>query len=211
MSRKENPIAQHIPAVRGAAPTDPAARFGRSVLDLLAEVPGSEEPAAQDVQARCRAIAEAAARKAGIVAGSLALPPGPWGWLTVMPELIAIWRIQAQMVADIAAARGRHWELGKEQLLFCLFRHTGAQAFRDFAVRAGQRWLLQGATQQMLANAARHIGLRLSKRAIGHGAARWLPILGAGAVGLYAWYDTRQVARTAMALFEHPALPAKAA
>lgn len=201
------PRPQHIPAVRAAAPADPAARFGRSVLDLLADVPGSAEPIADDVEARCRQIADAAARKAGLVAGTLALPPGPWGWLTVMPELIAIWRIQAQMVADIAAARGRHFELDQGQMMFCLFRHTGAQAFRDFAVRAGQRWLLQSATQSMLARAARQVGVRLSKRAIGHGAARWLPLVGAGAVGLYAWYDTRQVARTAIGLFAQPALP----
>jgi hypothetical protein len=43
--------------------------------------------------------------------------------------------------------------------------------------------------------------VKLSKRALGRGAARWLPVLGAVGVGAYAWYDTRQVARTAQALF----------
>jgi hypothetical protein len=35
----------------------------------------------------------------------------------------------------------------------------------------------------------------------GRGIARWLPVVGAIGVGAYARYDTRQVARTAIALF----------
>ena len=31
---------------------------------------------------------------------------------------------------------------------------------------------------------------------------RWLPVVGAMGVGAYAYYDTRQVAKTAVALFE---------
>lgn len=136
-----------------------------------------------------------------MVAGTLALPPGPLGWLTVLPELYAIWKIQAQMVADIAGVHGKRWKLTREQMMFCLFRHTAAQALRDIAVQAGERWLVQTASLAAMRSAARRIGVKLSQRGIGHGIARWLPVVGAMGVGAYAWYDTRQVARTAMELF----------
>lgn len=180
----------------------PAAdRLAEAILGLVGEVPATAETPDASTEARSAAVVASASRRAAMVAGSLALPPGPLGWLTVIPELIAIWRIQAQMVADLAGVHGQHWRLGREQMLFCLFRHTSAQAFRDFAVRAGERWLIQQATQATLQNAARLVGVKLSKRAVGRGAARWLPVIGAVGVGAYAWYDTRQVARTAIALF----------
>ena len=34
------------------------------------------------------------------------------------PEMVAIWKIQTQMVADVSAIHGQHWRLGKEQMLF---------------------------------------------------------------------------------------------
>ena len=49
---------------------------------------------------------------------------------------------------------------------------------------------------------AAKIGVSLSRRLVGRGIARWLPVIGALGVGAYAYYDTGQVARTAMTLFE---------
>jgi hypothetical protein len=46
------------------------------------------------------------------------------------------------------------------------------------------------------------IGVAISKRALGRGVARWVPIAGAVGVGAYAFYDTVQVGRTARELFE---------
>ena len=152
-------------------------------------------------EARAIAIADTAARKTALVAGALALPPGPLGWLTVLPELYAIWKIQAQMVADIAGTYGRRWQLTREQMLYCLFRHTAAQAFRDIAVQVGERWLVQAASLASVRAVARRVGVRLTERGIGRGVARWLPVIGAMGVGVYAWYDTRHVARTAIGLF----------
>jgi hypothetical protein len=201
VSRRPASRSTEIVPVRVTPEASASRSITEALLDLLGQLPGSHEPAATDPAARAQAIAESAARRAGMVAGTLALPPGPLGWLTVLPELVAIWRIQAQMVADIAGCHGQAWRLTREQMLFCLFRHTAAQAFRDFAVRAGQRWIVQAAAAGAFRGALTVIGVKLSKRALGRGAARWLPVLGAMGVGAYAWYDTRQVARTAQQLF----------
>jgi uncharacterized protein (DUF697 family) len=114
---------------------------------------------------------------------------------------VAIWRIQAQMVSDIAAAYGQHASLGREQMLWCLFRHTAAQAFRDLVVRMGDRLLFRQLSATLAERVARRIGVSLSQRAVGAGISRWLPVIGAAGVGAYAWYDTRSVARTAIELF----------
>lgn len=181
----------------------PSQRIAQQILDFLSDIPPSRERPSEHPRARSEAIALAARRKAFLASSSLALPPGPLGWLTVLPELVAIWKIQAQMVADIAAACGRHATLTREQMMYCLFRHAAAQAVRDLAVRAGQRWIVHAATTHAIRGIAERIGVRLSQRTLGSSLARMLPVAGALGVGAYAWYDTRQVAGTAIAMFTH--------
>ncbi|HJR14939.1 MAG TPA: hypothetical protein VJ833_13710 [Rhodanobacteraceae bacterium] len=190
-------------SVTAATGEQPSQRIAQQILDFLSDIPPSREQPREHPRARAEAVALAARRKAFVASSSLALPPGPLGWLTVLPELVAIWKIQAQMVADIAAVCGRHTTLTREQMLYCLFRHAAAQAVRDLAVRAGQRWVVHAATTHTLRSVVHRIGLKLSERTLGSSLARMLPVAGALGVGAYAWYDTRQVARTAFAMFSH--------
>ena len=108
---------------------------------------------------RAHAIARSAARTASVVSGSLSLPPGFLGWLTVIPELIGIWKLQAQMVSDIAAVYGKSHALGRDQMLYCLFKHVSAQLFRDVVVRVGERVLIRETSLQFLQTAAQKIGV----------------------------------------------------
>lgn len=172
------------------------------VLDFVGDVPASLESASRHPRARARDIADKAARNSAIAAGSLALPVGPLGWITLIPELTLIWRIQAQMVSDIAAAFGRRAPVSREQMLYCLFRHTAAQAFRDFGVRLGQRGVVQALSSRALRQLIGHVGVSLSRRTIAKGVARWMPLIGAAGVAAYAWYDSNRVAATAIAMFD---------
>ncbi|HEX6829109.1 MAG TPA: hypothetical protein VF104_09025 [Burkholderiales bacterium] len=189
---------------------DASAGIAGHILEVLARVPDTRERASANPALRARAIARAAARSASVTAGALALPVGPLGWLTIVPELAAIWRIQAQMVADIAGAYGCHATLTPEHLLYCLFRYAAAQAVRDLVVRAGSRWLLRRLPARALEAVAGKVGLRIAQRAAGSGAARWLPVIGAVGVGAYAWYDTGKVADAAIELFEREPAPESA-
>lgn len=199
MPTTDQSAAHQLPAVPGPHPeTD---RVTRAILDFIAAIPASGESADAAPRERAQLLTTAAARHAALTAGTLALPPGPLGWITLLPELVTIWKIQAQLVSDIAAAHGRHVELGREQMLYCLFRHTAAQALRDLAVRMGDRVLFRRLSQTLVEQIARQLGLRISRRLVGAGAARWLPVVGAAGVGAYAYYDTAQVGKTALALF----------
>lgn len=176
-------------------------RLTRAVLEVAGRIPKTEEHKSRGPDDRARAIGAAAANKAALAAGTLALPPGPFGWLTIIPELVAIWRIQRQMVADIAGTYGVSADLTRSHMLYCLFRHAAAQAMRDIGVQVGARLLIQDVPLRVIEKVAAKIGVSLSKRLAGRGIARWLPVVGAIGVGAYAYYDTGQVARTAIALF----------
>jgi hypothetical protein len=181
-----------------------ASRLADVLLDLVGTVPEPKEGESDEPLRMSRELAHRAARKAAVASGSLALPPGALGWLTIVPELVTVWRIQAQMVADIAGAHGTEAELTREHMLYCLFRHTAAQAVRDLAVRMGQRVLVQQVSVNALQTVARQVGVRLTRHSIGRGVARFVPIAGAIGVGAYAYYDTLQVAFTASRVFQRP-------
>ena len=176
--------------------------IARAILDLLAQVPGTRERPTERPAERARQIAESAARRASVTAGALALPVGPIGWLTILPELMAVWRIQVQMVADIAGAYGKHATLTREHMLYCLFRYAAAQAVRDLVVRVGQKMLVRQLPARAAQSVAGRIASKLGQRIVGTGASRWLPLIGAFGVGAYAWYDTGKVAQAAIALFQ---------
>lgn len=185
-------------------------KAGEAILGLVVKVPMSREPGLQDpIQAllRCQAIARNAARKASALAATMALPPGPLGWLTFLPELVAVWKLQGQMVADIAAVHGKSATLSREHMLYCLFKHVSAQALRDVVVRVGERFLVQKASSALLQNIAQKIGLQLSQKLVGKSLSRFVPLIGAMGVGAYAYFDTTQVAKSAVELFSQPEMP----
>lgn len=172
-----------------------------AIQSVIANVPTTTEPISPHPGERSSGIVTVASTKAAAVAGTLALPPGPLGFLTIIPDLIVIWRIQQQMVADIAGAFGKQAVLSQEQMLYCLFRHAAGQAVRDIVVRVGQRVLIRRASLRVMQTALRKIGIRVTQRVIGRALSRWVPIVGAVGVGAYAFFDTRQVGKTAIELF----------
>ena len=180
-------------------------KLANAILNYAAKVPLSKvtpnrSPYA-DPDSVARSITQAAARKAALAAGSLALPVGPLGWLTVLPEMVAVWKIQSQMVADLAALQGQSAGLTPTHMLYCLFKHSAAQAVRDLGVRVGERLVFKQGSLKLVQAVALALGKNITQRAIGKSASRWLPLVGAMGVGAYAYYDTVQVAKTADELF----------
>jgi uncharacterized protein (DUF697 family) len=188
--------------VRSALYSHASEALAGAALEIAGRIPASQQPASPSPLSAAQELTRAAAKKAAMTSGTLALAPGPFGLLTVLPDLLAVWRIQSQLVSDIAAVYGQTASLSREHMLYCLFKHSAAQAVRDLVVRAGERWLVRKASGALVQSIARRIGVFLSRKLLGEGAARFFPLLGALGVGGYAWYDTRQVAASAIALFE---------
>jgi len=175
--------------------------IARALIDLVSRIPVSEESRSRDPQTRARAVARLAALKAAGISGAMALPPGPLGMATVIPDLLAIWHLQQRMVADIAAIFGKSAFLRKETMVYCLFRHGGAALVRDLVARVGERYLIRRTAIQTVQRILQKVGVRITERAIAKGLSRWVPVLGAVGVGAYAYADTKRVAATAVAFF----------
>ncbi|MEZ5702808.1 MAG: hypothetical protein R3E42_14005 [Burkholderiaceae bacterium] len=73
-------------------PSSVSSIIGQALVPLIAKVPDSKEPPSDTPGKDARQKANAAAAKAAITAGTLALPPGAVGWLTILPEMVGFGR-----------------------------------------------------------------------------------------------------------------------
>jgi hypothetical protein len=178
----------------------PVRKVEGTIERIITAIPAPQTRAVGNPDEEAAAIARHAAQRAALLSGSLALPPGPLGLVTVLPDIYLIWKTQRQMVADIFALYGRTAELTRTHMLYCLFRHAASQVLRDVAVRAGERLVVRQLSSSALSSILRSLGATMTQRIAGSVAGRWLPVVGAVAVGGYAFWDTMQVAKTARRL-----------
>lgn len=172
------------------------------LLEMVGSIPRPRTRARVEARQLAQRVGMRASMKTAATAGALALPPGVLGWITIAPELYVVWKMQRQMVSDIAGLYGASDRLNREQMLYCLFGHTAAGAFRDVVIRAGERFIVRRAPLSALYAIANKIVLRVAQRSATRVVTRWVPLAGSIGIAGYVYMDTGKVAETTIALFE---------
>ena len=172
------------------------------LFELITDIPESLYSPTENSDDKINKLIRQAAVKASMVSATLSVPAGVTGVLTSIPDIAAIWRIQAQLVSDIAATYGKFAQLSREAMVWCLFRHSAAQLVRDIAVRTGSRIVVQKLSLAALEVLLKKIGLKISTKLLGKIALRAIPAIGAIGNGAYSFYDTCEVGKTAAAYFK---------
>ncbi|MCG6150803.1 hypothetical protein [Leptospira bandrabouensis] len=178
--------------------------FLEGLIELFAGLEDYRSPYAPTIQPPDNLIQELvqnASFKSGLVSATCSLPPGPLGILSILPELMFLYRIQGHLILDIAALYGKEVQVTKELLLYCLFKHGGAHVFRKIIEESSLKILIRPTTVKVFQTLLEKLGLMISKSLIRKQFARWIPIGGAVVTGTFAYYDTKRVGKTAMELF----------
>ena len=182
---------------------NPRAHVEGVIERVIADVPPPRTERVVDAARAAEQVAREAAQKAAVLSGSLALPPGPIGMLTVLPDLYLIWKVQRQMVADIFALHGRAGRAHARRT--CSTACSGTWRARSRATSScapGQRVIVQQLSAGAIGRLLRHVGVAVTQRVAGTAASRWVPLAGAAAVGAYAYWDTMQVAKSTRRLLD---------
>ena len=87
-------------------------------------------------------------------------------------------------------------------MVWCLFRHSAAQLLRDVAVRTGSRIVVQKLSTTALKKIVEKIGIKISSKFVSKSLLRAIPAIGAIGNGAYAYLDTKEVGKTAIAYFK---------
>ena len=165
--------------------------FNSVVFNLITDIPDSLLCPNRDPDARADILIKQAAIKAAAISTSLSIPAGFTGVLTSIPDIAAVWRIQAQLVSD-----------SREAMVWCLFRHSAASLLRDVAVRTGSRIVVQKLSLAALQKLLQKIGVKISANFLGRIALRAIPAIGAVGNGAYTYFDTNEVGKTAKSYFK---------
>lgn len=176
-------------------------KISEQLLETVSKIPASKVTASGSTSEQIEQIITTAARKSGAISGVLSLPSGPMAIATLLPDVVAIWKIQSQMVADIAQVSGKSDKLTRESMLFCLFQH-GQSGMQDIVVRIGERYVVRKSSQKVFESFLGKIGLRLGRSLLGESLVRWLPVVGAIVVARYSHFDTQKVGATAREFFQ---------
>ena len=181
-------------------------RFFRMLEDLATSIPVSTEPPNANPKARAREIVRVAGLRAGAMSATMALPPGPLGMLTVIQDLMKVWRIQQQMVADIASCFGKSAQLSRQMMVYCLVRHGAAMLVRDVVARVGERIIVKHAGLRVIQQTLRRIGIHVTQRNVGRSArlrlSKALPLPGKGRGRAQRTLPVRQRAQIQAVLHE---------
>lgn len=138
----------------------------------------------------------------GVIATGANLVPGPLGALTIVPELTAVIRNQIQMIYDIGVALGKETHLTGDLLLSIFYTVTGGGAIGLAVVRGG-RLLVKRASLRIIQRIVIWLGGKITQRALRALLARWVPIVGSAAMGIWTRQSTVSMGKQAAKLLAH--------
>lgn len=174
----------------------------KALNELISNIPQSNLSKSNTPEEDAKKLIAKASWKAAGTSGLAAAVPGPFGFVTIIPELFALWKIQAQLVADIAAVFGKTKNLTKESMIYCLFKHGGSHLFNEFIIRVGERVLIKRTSLRVMQTVLKKIGLRITQKFIGNTISRFLPLIGSITLGAYAKYDTKKIGSNTIEFFK---------
>lgn len=172
-----------------------------AIFRTLVEIPDSNEPQATHPDVASDKIIRRSCKKAGLLSAALSLPTGPLGLITLMPDLTGVWRIQSQMVSDIASAYGEQKRLEREQMLFFLFRHSISHLAGEVITKSGERYIVQKLSERAFGRLVDKVTLRIGSGLTLRATKVVFPLVGAAFLGVYSYHDTRQVGTTTQRFF----------
>jgi hypothetical protein len=173
----------------------------RAIFRTLIEIPDSHEPEADDPHAASDKIIKRSCKKAGLLSASLSLPTGPLGLITLLPDLTGVWRIQSQMVLDIASAYGEPKRLSREEMLFFLFRHSVSHLVGEIVTKSGERYIVRKLSERAFGNIVERLALRIGGRLTLRATKIVFPLVGSAFLGMYSYRDTLRVGATTKRYF----------
>ena len=145
-----------------------------------------------------------AAREAFLVSSAASLPPGPAGMLTLVPEFVAVTKIQVNLVYRIAKYYGKEGSVDRVTLLLVFGQAFGIGAGRIALREAEKRLAVRLLQERAGRTLGQRLGARVGRRMALAGLGRWIPLVSAPVFGLIARSLTRKIGAHAQKHFSCP-------
>jgi uncharacterized protein (DUF697 family) len=160
-----------------------------------------ENPSKRPVAGSAEAVISSYANMNALVAGAASMVPGPWGMLSVVPEIILVVRNQLKMIYDLGVIYGKEDAMTRDLLLGVFAYAMGSGALGLVTVK-GSQVLVRRASLRIIQKIVTWLGGKITQRVLKQLISRYLPLLGAAAMAYWARQTTVEIGRAAAELLQ---------
>lgn len=141
-----------------------------------------------------------AAQRAFKISTALGLIPGPVGFLTILPEVVALTKLQINLIYRIARYYNRSEIVNQQIVLLILANVTGVAGGEALVRKVGTTLVIRTANARLAKNLARKVGTHIIDAAVEKAIGKWIPVLTAPLFGYFSRSLTRKIGQEAKRL-----------
>lgn len=131
-----------------------------------------------------------------------ALPPGPIGWLTILPEIIAVTKIQINLIYKIAEYYNKRPVINSTMVMLIFANEAGVNIGKKVLTRVGRKVIIRALGSKAIRPIAQKIGARIGTKITSRLVGRWIPVIIAPIFGAFSKSMTTKIGEEAIALFQ---------
>jgi hypothetical protein len=139
--------------------------------------------------------------KAFGISTAAALPPGPLGLATIIPELMAVTKIQMNLIYAIAAHHKKEGKLNPTLVLLIFANEAGVEIGKVVTNKMGTSFIIRVLGSGAIRAIAKKIGIRISTRITQKAVGRWIPFIMAPVFGAFSRAMTQRIGEESDRLF----------
>jgi uncharacterized protein (DUF697 family) len=144
-----------------------------------------------------------ASRAAFLISTGAGIPSGPVGLVTIVPEIVAITRLQINLILRVAKFYQQEAKVNKTIILTVLGVAMGVVLKHALINKVGARIIVKSLSAEGAKRITREIGEKFAVGLLKRGIGRWVPLMLAPIFGYLSLSMTRKVGREAESLFSH--------
>jgi hypothetical protein len=135
------------------------------------------------------------------ISTAAALPPGPFGLATILPELMAVTKIQMNLIYAIAAYHKKEGKLNSTLVLLIFANEAGVEVGKAVAKQMGAKLIIKTLGSRSIRAIAQKIGIKITARITQKAVGRWIPFVLAPIFGAFSKAMTTRIGEEANRLF----------
>ncbi len=144
-----------------------------------------------------------ASRAAFLISTGAGIPTGPMGLATIVPEVVALIKLQMDLIFKVAKFHQQEAKVNKTIILTVLGVAMGVVLKHALINKVGTRLIVKSLSAEGAKRITREIGEKFATGLLKRGLGRWIPLMLAPVFGYLSLSMTRKVGREAESLFSH--------
>ena len=144
-----------------------------------------------------------ASRAAFLISTGAGIPTGPMGLATIVPEVVALIKLQINLIFKVAKFHQQEAKVNKTIILTVLGVAMGVVLKHALINKVGTRLIVKSLSAEGAKRITREIGEKFAAGLLKRGLGRWIPLMLAPVFGYLSLSMTRKIGREAESLFSH--------